>query len=107
MKELIIVLIVCIGLLLLFPERVERFESLREYSDVVRKVQKKLDLQGTDVIQVHIKDSNGPKDQLTFHVVDRATLKAYLIESNKKGQLKKHKPLVPNKTSKHALFFAR
>lgn len=107
MKELIIVLIVCIGLFLLFPERVERFDSLQEYSDVVRKVQEQLDLQGTDVIQVQLKDPNGPKDQLTFHVVDRATLKAYLLDSNKKGQLKKHKPSVPNKTSKHALFFAR
>jgi hypothetical protein len=100
MKELILfLLLLC---LLLFPERRERFESLREYSDVVREVQQQLDLQGTDVIQVEVKS----KDELSFHVVDRATLKGYLLDFSK-GKLTRHKPSVPDRTSKHMLFFAR
>ena len=103
MKEVLII-ILCLGLLLLFSKkRTEKFETLREYSDVVREVQKKLDLQGTDVIQVQTK---GPKGQLTFHVVDRGTLKGYLMDFHK-GKLKRHTPSVPDKTSKHMVFFAR
>lgn len=104
MKELIILLFLCLGVLFFSKKRTEKFETLREYSDIVREVQRKLDLQGTDVIQVHIKGSK--KTQLTFHVVDRGTLKAYLLDFHK-GKLKRHKPSVPDKTSKHALFFAR
>jgi len=103
MKELIIILFVCLGVSFLFTQRTEKFETLREYSDVVREVQKKLNLQGTDVIQVQLK---GPKNELTFHVVDRETLKGYLLDFHK-GQLKRHKPAVPDQTSKHMLFFSR
>lgn len=102
MKEVLII-ILCLGVLLFFSERrTEKFESLREYSDVVREVQKKLDLQGTDVIQVQMKE----KDQLTFHVVDRKTFKGYLLDYHK-GTLIRHKPSVPDETSKHALYFVR
>lgn len=102
MKELLI-LIFCLGVLLFFTQRTEKFETLREYSDVVREVQKKLDLQGTDVIQVQLK---GPKNELTFHVVDRKTLKGYLLDFHN-GKLKRHNPSVPDQTSKHMLFFSR
>ena len=102
---------ICLGLLLLllllfvFSSRVERFNTLQEYSDVVREVQKRLDRQGTDVIQVQIKS----KTTLWFHVVDRATLKGYLIDVRKTGNsvdIKEHTPSVPNKTTKHNLFFS-
>lgn len=109
MKEvLIIILFLCLGVFLclgFFSERrTEKFETLQEYSDIVREVQKKLDLQGTDVIQTQVKDPK--KGPLTFHVVDRKTLKGYLLDFHK-GKLKRHKPSVPDETSKHALFFAR
>lgn len=94
----VLLLILCLGLI----PRIEKFETLREYSDVVHKVQKQLDLQGQDVIQVQIKS----KDKLSFHVVDRKNSKGYLLDFYK-GQLTRHKPSVPNKTSKHMLFFSR
>ena len=108
MKEvLIIILFLCLGVLFFSERRTEKFETLREYSDIVREVQKKLDLQGTDVIQVTQTQMKDPKKgQLTFHVVDRKTLKGYLLDFHK-GKLKRHKPSVPDETSKHALFFAR